>query len=56
MTAAFITCLYSGVTVAAVGVGLLSDALSLFAAVSVVAGVIAATALLTAVWHWRTAD
>jgi len=56
VTAAFITCLYSGVTVAAVGVGLLSDALSLFAAVSVVAGVIAATALLTAVWHWRTAD
>jgi MFS family permease len=51
VTAAFITCIYVGVTVSAVGVGLLSDAFSLSVAVAIVAAVIAATALATALWH-----
>lgn len=51
VTAAFTTCVYLGVTVAATGVGLLSDALSLFAAVGVVSGVIAVVAAATAAWH-----
>jgi MFS family permease len=56
VTAAFITCVYAGVAVAAIGVGLLSDALSLFAAVSIVAAVIAATAIVAAVWQRRTTE
>ncbi|GIH20065.1 MFS transporter [Rugosimonospora africana] len=51
VTAAFITCVYLGVTVAAVSVGLLSDVLSLFAGVSVVSVGIIAVAAATAVWH-----
>ncbi|HYY81582.1 MAG TPA: MFS transporter [Actinomycetes bacterium] len=55
VTAAFITCVYTGVTIAAVSVGLLSDALSLFAAVAIVAVAIAATATATTAWH-RTGE
>ncbi len=53
LTAAFITCVYLGVSVAAIGVGLLGDALSLFGAVGIVSGVIAAAAVATAIWHTR---
>jgi predicted MFS family arabinose efflux permease len=56
VTAAFITCIYAGVAVTAIGVGLLSDALSLFAAVSIVAAAIAATAILAAIWQRRTTE
>jgi MFS family permease len=51
VTAAFITCLYSGVTVTTIGVGVLSDAYSLFTAVTVAAIAIAATAAATIAWH-----
>lgn len=51
VTAAFITCVYLGVAAAAISVGLLSDALSLYAAVIVVSAVIAAVAGAAALWH-----
>ncbi len=51
VTAAFIACVYLGVTVAAIGVGLLGDALSLYPAVVIVSAVIAAVAAPTAAWH-----
>jgi len=51
VTAAFITCLYSGVTLTTIGVGLLSDAYSLFTAVAVAGIAIAATAAATIAWH-----
>jgi MFS family permease len=54
VTAAFITCVYLGVSVTAIGVGLLTEVLSLFAAVSVVSAVVAAAALATAGWHWAS--
>lgn len=52
MTGAFLTCIYLGVTAAAVSVGLLSDVMSLFAAVTVVAAVVATVAAVVAMWHW----
>ncbi|MFI5898442.1 MFS transporter [Actinoplanes sp. NPDC051513] len=52
VTAAFLTCVYLGVSAAAIAVGLLSDALTLFAAVTIVASAIAAVAAPTAFWHW----
>jgi hypothetical protein len=51
VTAAFITFVYLGVGVTAIGVGLLSDVISLFAAVSIVSAVVSVTALATAGWH-----
>jgi MFS family permease len=54
VTAAFITCVYLGVSVAAIGLGLLGDALSMYAAVSIVSAVISATALASAGWHWAS--
>jgi MFS family permease len=56
VTAAFITCLYVGVSLTSVSVGLLSDAASLATAVRDAGIVIAATAALTAAWHLRAAD
>jgi MFS family permease len=53
VTAAYITCIYTGVTVTAVGAGLLSGVMSLFAAVTVVAAVVAAVAATVALWHVR---
>jgi hypothetical protein len=55
VTAAFITCVHTGVATTAIGVGLLSDARSLPTAVALAAAVIAATALPTAAWHLRAA-
>jgi MFS family permease len=51
VTAAYITCLYAGVSVIAISTGLLSDAYSLSTAVAVASAAIAAAAALTFVWH-----
>ena len=51
MTAAFISCIYSGVAISAIGVGLLSTALSLRTAVTIFAGVVGTTALMATAWH-----
>ena len=56
VTAAFITCLYSGVTVTAITTGLLSDAISLYTAVAVAGIAVAAVALTTAGWHLGADD
>jgi sugar phosphate permease len=51
VTAAFLTCLYSGVSVTVITVGIVSDQLSLRTAVTGAAVVIAAVALATIAWH-----
>jgi len=51
VTAAFISCVYFGVATSAIGVGLLSTALSLRAAVTIFAVVVGATALIATAWH-----
>ena len=51
MTAAFISCIYSGVAISAIGVGLLSTALSLRAAVTIFAIAVGSTALTAIAWH-----
>jgi sugar phosphate permease len=51
VTAAFITCLYSGVTVTVIVTGVLTDAISLSTAVAVAGIAIAAVTTTTAVWH-----
>jgi hypothetical protein len=54
VTAAFISCIYSGVAISAIGVGLLSTALSLRTAVTIFAVVVGSTALTAVAWHVRT--
>jgi MFS family permease len=56
VTAAFITCLYSGVTVTVIATGLLTDAISLYTAVAVAGSAVAAVAASTAVWHLAARD
>ncbi|MFL5869224.1 MAG: MFS transporter [Thermoleophilaceae bacterium] len=51
VTAAFITILYCGVSVTAIGVGFISDATSLQTAVAIVGSVVALTAVLATAWH-----
>jgi MFS family permease len=51
VTAAFMSCIYGGVAVSVIGVGLVSSSASLFTAVTVFAIAIGATAMLTAGWH-----
>lgn len=51
VTAAFITCLYTGVSITVISVGVVSDQLSLRTAVTGASIVIAAVALATTVWH-----
>ena len=51
VTAAFISCIYSGVAISAIGVGLLSTALSLRAAVTIFAIAVGSTALTAIAWH-----
>lgn len=51
VTAAFITCLYTGVSVTVISVGVVSDQLSLRTAVTGASIVIAAVALATTAWH-----
>jgi hypothetical protein len=53
VTAAFITLVYSAVTVGAIATGLLSDAISLSTAVAIVGSAIAALAASTTVWHLK---
>jgi MFS family permease len=53
VSAAFAVFIYLGVATAVIGVGLLALAVSLFAAVSVFAGVIGTVALACAAWHLR---
>jgi MFS family permease len=53
VTAAYITCVYTGVTVTSVAAGVLSGLVSLFAAVTVVAAVVATVAAADALWHVR---
>jgi MFS family permease len=56
VTAAFISCIYLGVSVTAIGTGLLSDATSLFTAVATAGTAIAIVAAVTTAWHLATAD
>jgi MFS family permease len=51
VTAAFITTLYTGVSTTVIAVGVLSDAYSLYTAVTVAGIAITATACATAAWH-----
>jgi predicted MFS family arabinose efflux permease len=53
VTAAFITCVYSTVSVTVISTGLLSDATSLSTAVAIVGGAVAVLATSMAVWHLR---
>jgi MFS family permease len=50
VTAGYVTCIYTGVAVAALAVGALSAAVSLSTAVTVTGGLVAATAVPTAIW------
>jgi MFS family permease len=54
VTAAFVVCLYMGVTVVAVSVGLLSAGVSFNAAVAIVGVTTATTAIATAIAHAAT--
>jgi MFS family permease len=51
VTAAFITCMYLGVTVTVIGVGLLSDATSLETAVAAAGALIVTVASAALAWH-----
>jgi predicted MFS family arabinose efflux permease len=51
VNAAFYTCIYLGVAVAVIGVGLVADAVSLFTGVAAFAAVTGAAALVIAGWH-----
>jgi MFS family permease len=52
VTAAFMSCIYGGVAVSVIGVGVISSsAQSLYTAVAIFAAAIGATAVLTAGWH-----
>jgi MFS family permease len=52
VTAAFMSCIYGGVAVSVIGVGVIStSAQSLYTAVAIFAAAIGATAMLTAGWH-----
>ncbi|MEU0602631.1 MFS transporter [Streptomyces sp. NPDC006393] len=53
VTAAFYTCVYTGVAVTSIGVGLIARAVSLSAAVALFAAVIGTAALAIASWHVR---
>ena len=56
VTAAFVTCVYVGLSVGAIGVGLLTDALSLFAALAIMSATIGTVAVATTLWHLRPHD
>jgi MFS family permease len=55
VTAAFITCVYAGVSVTAIATGLMSDALTLSTAVAIAGATVAVLAALTAASHLRAA-
>ena len=56
VTAAFITCAYTSVSLTAISTGLLSDAFSLETAVAITGAAVALTAIATAVWHLSARD
>lgn len=56
VTAAFIACVYLGVSVTAISTGLLADATSLFAAVATAGSVIAVLAATAIAWHLGSPD
>jgi MFS family permease len=51
VTAAFMSCIYGGVAVSVISVGVISSSVSLYTAVAAFAIVIGATAMITAGWH-----
>jgi MFS family permease len=51
VTAAFMSCIYGGVAVSVIAVGVVSSSVSLYTAVAAFAVAIGATAVLTAGWH-----
>ena len=51
INAAFYVCIYLGVSLSVIGVGILADAASLFTGVEVFAAVTGAAALVVAAWH-----
>ena len=51
ITATFATCVYLGVALPVIGVGLLALIISLFVAVAIYAAVVAGIALVAAGWH-----
>jgi MFS family permease len=53
VTAAFITFVYSAVSVTAIAAGLMSDAISLSTAVAITGATVAVVAATTAAWHVR---
>ena len=53
VSAAFYTCIYLGVAIPVIGVGVLADATSLVAAVGMFSAVIGSTAVMVGAWHLR---
>jgi hypothetical protein len=53
ISAAFYVCIYLGVAVPVIGIGLLAATVSLFTGIAVFAAVTGAAALATAAWHLR---
>jgi hypothetical protein len=56
ISAAFYVCIYLGVSVPVIGIGVLADVATLFTAVAIFAAVTGAGALAIASWHWRHRD
>ncbi len=56
MSAAFYVCIYLGISLPVIGIGILADLTTLFTAVSTFAVVTGACALTVAAWHLRHRD
>jgi MFS family permease len=54
VSAAFYVCIYLGVSLPVIGIGILAAATTLFTAVTVFAAVTGLTAPALAAWHWRS--
>lgn len=53
ISAAFYVCIYLGVSIPVIGIGVLADVTTLFVAVAIFAAVTGGGALAVASWHWR---
>jgi predicted MFS family arabinose efflux permease len=53
ISAAFYVCIYLGVSIPVIGIGVLADLTTLFVAVATFAGITGTGALAVANWHWR---
>lgn len=53
VSAAFYVCIYFGVAVPVIGIGVLASLLSLFTAIAIFAAVTGSAAIVTAAWHLR---